>query len=238
VNYGDTFAQRLKVNRVAPKLGSEWRKLIAPIVAPRTRLRNETFVLWDDTYRYFIHPHNSTWRNERAVEIPVARKFVDEGTGALMEFGNVLSWYDDQVDHHVVDKYERRPGVTNIDIVDYEAPQPFDRVLSISTIEHVGWDERPRDPAKLFKAFDQLLACLKPGGKLLLTAPLGHNPTLDKVALTGRWHPTREATLIRTDVRRNRWEQSDEVETRAYLGRGRGANATWFAEFVKPAGSL
>lgn len=231
VNYGDTFVQRLEINRVIPKLGSEWRKLIGPCIAPRVRLRNETFELWDETYPYFVHPHNSTWRNERAVEIPVASRFVAEASGTGMEFGNVLSLYQ-TIDHLVLDKYERKPGVINRDIVGYRPPHPLDFIVSISTIEHVGWDERPRHPKKLFAAFDSLMAALAPGGKLLITAPLGHNPTLDKAILTGRWPAAREATLIRTDVRRNLWEQSDEVETRAYLQGGRGANATWVAEFA------
>ena len=234
MNYGDTFVQRIKVKRVIPKLGSEWRKLIGPYVAPRVRLRNQTFELWGETYPYFVHPQTPPWRNERAVEIPVASRFVAEASGTGMEFGNVLSWYDD-IDILVLDKYEHKPGVTNEDVVDYRPPHPLDFIVSISTIEHVGWDERPRQAEKLFAAFDKLMAALAPGGKLLLTAPLGHNPTLDKAILTGRWQAAREATLIRTDVRRNLWEQSDEVETRAYLQGGRGANATWVAEFVAPS---
>ena len=30
-----------------------------------------TFVFAGHVYRYFRHPYNATWRNERAVEIPI-----------------------------------------------------------------------------------------------------------------------------------------------------------------------
>lgn len=46
-----------------------------------------------DSYDYFIHPYNMTWRNERAVEIAICKEFVAHQNGRGMEFGNVLAHY-------------------------------------------------------------------------------------------------------------------------------------------------
>lgn len=43
---------------------------------------------------YFVHRHNYTWLNERAVEIPIARlALTGVGNGRVLEVGNVLSHY-------------------------------------------------------------------------------------------------------------------------------------------------
>lgn len=40
-------------------------------------------------YRYFYHRYNQTWKNERAVEIPIARELVQEYRGrSILEVGS------------------------------------------------------------------------------------------------------------------------------------------------------
>lgn len=177
-----------------------------------------------------------TWRNERAVEIAIGQEFVAHQHGHGMEFGNVLAHYGAAGGAVVIDKYEESPNVTNVDIVDYEPTQPFDYIVSISTLEHVGWDEKPRDPAKVYAAFEHLVSMLAPGGTLLLTVPTGHHPMLDEAILGGRWEPTRQATLVRHDRKRNLWRQTHDLEVLPYLASvGRGADALWVVEVVAPA---
>jgi len=69
-------------------------------------------------YLRFCARYNTTWRNERAIEIPVVYDIVAQETGDILEVGNVLSHYF-HINHDVVDKYEKAEGVTNEDIVDY-----------------------------------------------------------------------------------------------------------------------
>lgn len=144
------------------------------------RLRPRTFTLAGTEYRYFVHGYNQTWRNERAVEIPIALRQLDErGSGRVLEVGNVLAHYGRR-GHDVVDKYESVPGVINADILDLGADRPYDLILAISTLEHVGFDEERRDAGKPRRAVERMRAMLAPGGTLLVTVPLGYNEALDR----------------------------------------------------------
>ena len=73
----------------------------------RGTLAGKAFSMNGQEYPYFVHPYNRTWANERAVEIPVVRSFLEESQGKrVLEVGNVLSHYG-PVTHQVLDKYER-----------------------------------------------------------------------------------------------------------------------------------
>jgi len=139
-----------------------------------------TFTFQGGTYTQFWHRYNSTWRNERAVEIPIIRGVVRRSPGArILEVGNVLSHYG-PVSHEVVDKYEKAEGVINEDICSYAPLEKYDLILSISTLEHVGWDEEPRRPEKILSAFENLKCLLALGGRIVVTLPLGYNRPMDQ----------------------------------------------------------
>lgn len=125
--------------------------------------------------KLYDHPYNSTASNERAIELPIAFDFIAGHTNVL-EVGNVLGHYQDRT-WACVDKYEQAPGVTNLDVLDISGT--YDRIVSVSTIEHVGWDEPTRDPAKAIRAITHLRSLLAPGGALLITIPTGWNSFLD-----------------------------------------------------------
>jgi len=56
------------------------------------------------------------------------------------------------------------------------------KIVSISMIEHVGWDETPRDPKKIPLALENLTTnCLALGGEIVVTLPIGYNAYLDKL---------------------------------------------------------
>src|ERR1700674_744456 len=139
-------------------------------------------------YAYFLHQYNLTWSNERAVEIPIVRAALHARHGGrVLEVGNVLSHYFD-VGHEVLDKFERanrRTAVRNDDVATFRADQPYDLIVSISTLEHVGWDEEPRDPGKIARAIANLCDQLAPGGRLMVTLPLGYNRFLDGLLAAG-----------------------------------------------------
>lgn len=120
-------------------------------------------------------PYNTTIRNERAVELAVAFDWLAGCDGDGLEVGNVLGHYG-IAGHRVVDLHEQAPGVENIDV--FEIHGRFDWIVSISTVEHVGWDDG-RDPTGAAFAVTYLRSLLRPGGELLVTVPLGWNPPLD-----------------------------------------------------------
>src|SRR3954452_10897394 len=156
---------------------------------------------------YLRHPYNYTWLNERAVEVPLALAALEQAgpDARVLEIGNVLAHYG-PVGHTVVDKYEQAPGVHNVDVVDIGLPGPFDLVLAISTLEHVGLDEAVRDPEKPACAIERLASLLAPGGRLWCTFPVGYNDALDEQLREDRLGFTRLTALRRTG-RNNRWEQ-------------------------------
>lgn len=53
-----------------------------------------TFAFRGDAHRYFYHRYNTTWRNERTVEIPIILEVLNKSKGkSILEVGNVLSHY-------------------------------------------------------------------------------------------------------------------------------------------------
>jgi hypothetical protein len=142
------------------------------------RPRN-SFLLRGEQYDYFYHRYNMTWDNERCVELPViwreVAKFHDK---SVLEVGNVLAHYF-HVNHDVVDKYEIAGNVINEDIVEFVAENKYDLIVSISTIEHVGWDESPRNVGKIIAAIEKLKQMIKPGGTIIITLPMGYNEYMD-----------------------------------------------------------
>lgn len=151
------------------------------------KLLPRTCAFHGEHYAYFLHGYNVTWCNERAIEIPIVWAEVSRARGQrVLEVGNVLSHYFD-VTHDVIDKFERARGVRNEDVVSFRADRPYDLIVSISTLEHVGWDDDgPRDPGKIERALANLCAQLAPGGRLVATLPVGYNPHLDALLAGAR----------------------------------------------------
>ena len=168
---------------------SLWRRhgIKTPIIIPirfglyawcRIFRANKTFALGDKNFPYAVNLQNGIFRTERAVELPISlQTFPLEGD--ILEVGNVLNQYF-KFQHDVVDKYEHGEGVQNVDIVEYTSEKKYDLILCVSTLEHVGWDENPKEPEKITSAVAVMKDLLKPGGKLLITAPLGYNDFLDR----------------------------------------------------------
>ncbi len=143
-----------------------------------------TFRCGDGLYRY------PSWsvHGERRVEVPVALRFLEthrRSGDRVLEVGNVLR--DDAPDPRVVlDKYEAGAGIVNLDVVEYAPADPFDVVLAISTLEHVGFDEDQQDLGKFQRAVEHLYgSCLRPGGWMFISVPLGYHPEVDRILLGG-----------------------------------------------------
>ena len=111
------------------------------------------FIFDEKTYNYFFASYGATWSNERAVEIPIFMTYLKNALQKkqkVLEVGCVLDHYvSNEGSWRVLDKYEIFPGVVNEDIVDFRPNQVFDTILSVSTMEHIGFDELVPDPNKL-----------------------------------------------------------------------------------------
>lgn len=142
-------------------------------------IKSLTFSFQNHRYKYFYHLYNNAWENERSVEIPIILEEIKKYEGKnILELGNVLSHYF-TINHDVVDKYEKGVGVINRDIVCFHPRKKYDLIVSISTIEHTGWDEKKFAPDKIKLAIANLRKIVAPDGKIILTIPRGYNKYFD-----------------------------------------------------------
>ena len=111
---------------------------------------------------------------------------------------------------------------------------PYDVIVAISTLEHVGWDERPRDATKAPRAIEHLKQLLAPGGTMLITVPLGHNPGIDAGIADGTLRFTRQCFMKR--LGRTRWREAtwDEVKALDFPSPYRGAKAIMIGIYEAP----
>lgn len=178
-------------------------------------LRNKTFRFDGREYEYLYHPYNRTWKNERGVEIPIFREILLDHHGTrILEVGNVLSHYF-PVQHDIVDKYEVSPGVINQDIIGFVPHEKYDLIVSISTLEHIGWDEQPQDPPKLLRAIEHVRStCLAPGGMLVASLPIGYNRFFDDLLDRGK-SPFTTHHFLKRISKRNYWAEADWDQVRS-----------------------
>jgi len=170
-------------------------------------LKEKTFSCGGMTLPYFYHFYNPTFRVERCVEIPIVLHYIKNNGGRILEVGNVLPNYIDHK-HDVVDKYEISPGVINEDIVSYKSSEKYDLIVSVSTIEHVGWDEAPKDDRKIIAAMENMKKLLNPAGKIVFTVPIAYNTWLDKMLTNGSLGLT-NVYYMRRMSRFGGWRQID-----------------------------
>ena len=167
-----------------------------------------TFSLAGKQYYYEVHPF--ILDNERAVEVAVARQFLTGRSGVILEVGNVLANFM-KLPHDVVDKYEVAPGVINEDIITYAPVKKYDAIVTLSTLEHVGWDETPRTPEKILQAIEHLKQLLVDGGELLATMPISYNSYLDQITREKRTGFSEIKFLVRTTAN-NQWREASIEE--------------------------
>ena len=188
------------------------------------------FSLGGISYPYFFHDYNGAWENERTAEVPLVRRYLREALRRkqrILEVGCVLPYYL-KSDWTVVDKFERGPGITTVDVLDFiRTGATFDLIVSISTLEHVGFDEdlsvRRDVSADAGKLQEVILGlrdhCLSAGGRLVASVPLGYNPALDKLLFAGTL-PFETCRFLRRWSRFNLWK---EVPAAAARGAAYGA---------------
>lgn len=145
--------------------------------------RPKYFYFNGKNYLYYSGRYTFSWRNERTVEIPVVmEEILKNRKKNILEIGNVIEHHF-PFPHDIIDKYEKSKNVINEDVVDFKLNKKYDLIFSISTMEHVGWDEDVKDSDKIKKSILNLKKHLRKGGKIMITVPTGYNPHLDRLFL-------------------------------------------------------
>lgn len=214
---GISYVLRSRIQKVGDVLSFQYYTRLKP---------KSLFQYRDKRYSYFYSKYNFTWKNERAIEIPIIYDIVKNNTNkSLLEVGNVLAHYF-PTSHDVLDKYETAPGVINEDVIEFRPRRKYDFIVSISTLEHVGWDERPRDQHKFIDAVNNLSSLLKKRGVMVFTIPFGYNRDLDKL-LNSQSLPVNEVYYMKRRTKDNLWEQVsfEEAKRTPYNKKFPNANA-------------
>jgi len=178
---------------------------------------SETFKFNGREYHYLFHPYCSTWENERCAAIPIiwdiVKKNQEEGK-RILEVGNVLS-YVYPIKHDVLDKYDLVEGVINEDVVNFHPSSKYDLIISIVTLQSVGWNEFPREPRKVLQAIDNLKSILAPNGILVVIHGLGEHKEMDEMLKNGLLKFDKQFYLMKTTGHKWRqatWEEVKDLE--------------------------
>jgi SAM-dependent methyltransferase len=178
-------------------------------------MTRKPFVFRGTTFEHFDHDYNRASHNMRSVEVPLIRRYLADKRRRILEIGNVLSHYQETT-WTVVDIREKGPRVRNVDVMKFEPEKPFDLIISISTLEHIGHGKYAQHTnAVPFKAIvDHIRSMLAPDGTFVATVPLSYNERLDEAIrndATGAdcvWY-------MRQANKQNEWEQCTKEEALA-----------------------
>lgn len=208
--------------------------VFAPLIV---RFKKKYFFIFDNNkYELFYHRYNYTWAKERAVEIPIAMGFIASTNGRIMELGNVLSHYFKPT-WDIIDKYEKGGGVLNEDIETFSPKEKYDLIVAISTFEHIGYDfelDKSYSAEKIKSSFNNLkFNCLKKGGKLIITTPIGWNSQMDEITFNNLLHFKKISFMKR--IKKNQWIQVSQSEAKGsyYAKPFPFANCISIGEYVK-----
>ena len=180
----------------------------------KTKKTKNTFTFQKKNIEYLDHPYNHTKYNERSVEVPLVWSFLkNKKTKRILELGHVLSHYYPYFSHTIVDKYEIDKQVINEDMLTYIPRKKFDVIVSISTIEHIGWDEPKKEKMKIPKVLAHLYDLLTPGGECFCTFPIGYNKYLDEHFMKGNL-PFSKITLLKRVSLGNEWREIAREEVK------------------------
>lgn len=194
------------------------------------RQRFPEFTFQGKQYPYLYKFKNFAWTTERSVEVSLVAPYLREAYGEkrkILEIGEVVRQFSEFKTHDILDKYEYKKGIINTDIADFKPDEKYDLIVSVSTMEHVGWDApEERDPEKMPYSLGLIKGWLAPNGVAVVTMPIGYNDELDK-RLRARTMPFTEEYFMQRVSEDNRWEEAtrDEALGRKYGSPFPAANA-------------
>lgn len=196
---------------------------------------NKYFYIDGEKHRYFIDKYNAI-NTERVIEIPFVIDFLIKNNyeeKRVLEVGNVLQHYF-YFKHKIIDKYEKESFVDNIDIVDFNTDEKYDIIISISTLEHVGFDEPVKEANKSKRAIEKIIDLLDDNGIILITVPLRYNPEIDSIIMNDDIKFSKKYFLVRYS-KLNLWRQTNMEEAMkcVYGSRYPAANSVAFLIYSK-----
>jgi len=196
---------------------------------------NRYFEVDGKRYHYFINQYNAVL-TERVVEVPFIIDFLRKNKyedKKILEVGNVLSHYF-RFKHKIVDKYEKETYVDNVDIVDFNPGEKYDIIISISTVEHIGYDEPVKEVGKSKRAIQKIIDLLDNNGIALITVPLGYNPEIDSIVRNKKIEFSKRYFLKRIS-HLNLWEETklEEAMNYKYGSKYQFVNAVAFLIYFK-----
>ncbi|WP_393972112.1 hypothetical protein OXIME_000719 [Oxyplasma meridianum] len=194
---------------------------------------HRTFLFHNEKLKYSKKLYNSI-DSERVVEIPIVKSYLKKfltSEGKCLEVGNVLNHYF-YFNHDIIDKYEVGNGIRNEDIALVKFEKCYDLIISISTLEHVGFDEPIKEHGKIRKAIDNLINALCEKGKMIITVPVKYNPEIDELLQSNPYNF--KITFLKRD-KFNIWSETNEnwSSLNAYGSKFPYANAIAVIEFQK-----
>jgi len=171
-------------------------------------MRRETFSFERRRYEYLNHDYNHASENMRSVEVPIGLHFMSEyDPEKALEVGNVTAHYG-PVGWRSLDM---REGDIQTDLMTYQPKRKLSAILSISTLEHVGYGRYAgtgnADPQAVVR---HLRSWLARGGAMLATIPIGYNRAWDDAIMRDVMGATQFFMLRLNDE--NEWKQVSKAQ--------------------------
>jgi hypothetical protein len=194
--------------------------------------RKQQFVLRGKKLKYITSQYNQSTYNERSVEVAVGLDAVKNHQN-ILEIGAVLPHYRKPT-WDVVDKFELGKGIQNVDIIDFKPKQKYDYIISLSTFEHIGYDDTVKDQKKAYEAVEHVKKhCLKKGGTFLMSLPIGYNPHIHPYLKKNLFNMDRIVYLKRVNWH-NEWQEvaNLDIDEVRYSSPYNNANALAFCYYT------
>lgn len=167
----------MKISKICPEFAKIY--IYKTIFYTYKFIRPKNFIYLKNKIRYESSFYNVSFINERSIEIPLTKFLLkDLKPKKVLEIGNVLEHYDSNLERDIVDKYEIDKGVINQDIEYFKPNKKYDLIISISTLEHVGFDEGEKnlDLEKFERCISHIVEnLLEKNGTFIITLPVNYN---------------------------------------------------------------
>lgn len=164
-----------------------------------------TFSINKLSLNYCRDDFNQSFQNERSVEVPIAKWFVDKFNNEAVEIGAVLCHYGYNK-HTIIDLTEKHPNVININALDFNYKDK--NVVSISTIEHMS--QREYGNGSNNDAANLIEKVINESKNYLLEFPVCYNEFLDdfieksgykfhllrRISWLNHWEYTTDKTIL------------------------------------------
>ncbi len=161
---------------------------------------NSKFKLGSIELPYCYHEHNSSFRNERKVEVPLGAYFLDKFNNDVFEVGCVMPHYG-RGEHTIIDLTDNHPRNIKANALHWDYTGK--NVLSISTIEHFMTREYGNG------SNEDSITCLSKivteAKNYLITFPTCYNEFLHQHMKSNAFIP--RVMLKRINQNENEWEQ-------------------------------